>query len=99
MGNVNVPREPDPFQELDKPKPGIGLAGIKAVPSGRRESVVIAMPALAHGRNGEPTDIVALNRRVLDEPVLVPAAMRYMRDIPVHGEADGDAHDHAPHDP
>ena len=99
MGDVDVPREPDPFQELDEPESGIDLAGIKAMPSGRRKGVVIAMPALPHRWDGEPADVVALDSGVLDEPVLVPAAMRNVRDIPVHGEANGDAHDHTPHDP
>ena len=56
--------------------------------------MVVAMPAFAHGRDGEPRNVVSLNRRILDIPILMSAPMGDMSDIPMHGEAHSDANDH-----
>ena len=61
--------------------------------------MVIAMPAFTHRWNGQPSNVVALHSGVLDEPILMSAPMGHVRDIPMHGEADGDANDHAPNNP
>jgi len=61
--------------------------------------MMIAVPAFAHRRDGEPSDVVALNRCVLDEPILMSAPMGDVRDVPMHRETDGNAHDHTPDHP
>ena len=61
--------------------------------------MVIAVPTFAHRRDGEPADIVALHGGILDMPVLMAVTMGDVRDVPMHGEADGDPADHAPNKP
>ena len=55
--------------------------------------------AHAHRRDGQPRDVIALDSGVLDKPILMTPAMRNMGDIPVHGETDRYADNHAPHNP
>ena len=52
--------------------------------------MVVVVPALAHGRDGEERDVMGLNPGLLDQPGLRPAGVGDPSDVPMHGGAGGD---------
>ena len=70
----HVPGETDPLHSGDQQSRGIELPAAQAVDGGAREGVVVVVPGLAEGGEGEPEDV---GRLVLD---LEPAGSEEVAD-------------------
>lgn len=68
------------------------------MPGGGREGVVVVVPGLPHGRQGEQRHVVAHRPRALQPPALRPAGVGDPRDEPVHRGTGAGFHADAPDD-
>jgi hypothetical protein len=71
-GNLYVPGQSEPFQQLTEVPAEIDLARIKAMPRRARKGMMITVPAFAHGRYRHQRPVVRLDYGAIDRPSCGP---------------------------